>query len=159
MEKTMNKELVRTVSESLIRLRFLTSKFIKPMREKERERCKLPPGYMHLMGWLGSRDAPVSMSDLASASFVSKPNLTTMVDRLWADGMVERSADVCDRRIVNVALTQKGRDLLHRHKTEVAAFVESRLGLLDDSELERLKRALDDLADILHAIEKKQQDA
>ncbi|HVI42146.1 MAG TPA: MarR family transcriptional regulator [Anaerovoracaceae bacterium] len=155
----MNRELMQTVSESLIKLRFLVvTHFMKPMRERERERCEFPPGYMHVMGWLKSKGAPVSMTDLASASFVSKPNLTTMVDRLCADGLVERSADVNDRRIVNVALTQKGLDFLCRHKAETAAFVESRLSLLDDAALEKLKHAVDDIADILDAIGEKQAD-
>jgi len=153
----MNKELVQTVSESLIRLRFLAvTHFIKPMREKERERSEFPPGYMHVMGWLKSKGEPVSMTDLAAASFVSKPNLTTMVDRLCVYGLVERSSDVNDRRIVNVALTKKGKDFLCRHKAEVAEFIESRLSLLDDAELEKLKHALDDFADILLIIGEKQ---
>ena len=154
----MNKELIQSVSDSLIKLRFvMVNQFMKPMREKEREKCEFPPGHMHVMGWLKSKGEPVSMTDLASASFVSKPNLTTMVDRLCAEGLVERSADVNDRRIVNVALTQKGRNFLLRHKLEVAAFIESRLTLLDDSDLEKLKRSLDDLTDILNLIGEKQQ--
>ena len=154
----MNKELMQTVSESLIKLRFLVvTHFMKPMREKERERNEFPPGFMHVLGWLKSKGEPVSMTDLAAASFVSKPNLTTMVDRLCADGLVERSSDVNDRRIVNVALTKKGKDFLCRHKAEVAEFIESRLSLLDDAELEKLKHALDDLADIMHIIGEKQE--
>lgn len=154
----MNKELMKTVSESLIRLKFLVStQFLKPMREIERERNEFPPGYMHVLGWLRSKDVPVSMTDLASDSCISKPNLTTMVDRLCADGLVERSADVNDRRIVNVALTEKGVDFLHRHKAEVARFIEGRLALLDDPELEKLKHALDDLSDILDRIEEKKE--
>jgi len=154
----MNKELMQTVSESLIRVRFLAvTHFMKPMREKERERSEFPPGFMHVMGWLKSKGGPVSMTDLAAASFISKPNLTTMVDRLCADGLVERSSDVNDRRIVNVTLTKKGKDLLCRHKAEVVEFIESRLALLDDNELEKLKHALDDLADILHVIGEKQE--
>ena len=46
-----------------------------------------------------------------------------MVDRLCADGLVERSADPNDRRVVNVALTQGGQDFLVRHKDEVAKFI------------------------------------
>ena len=153
----MNKELMQTVSESLIRLRFLVvTQFMKPMREKERERNEFPPGYMHIMGLLKSKGAPVSMTDLAAASFVSKPNLTTMVDRLNADGLVERSSDVNDRRIVNVALTEKGKDFLCRHHAEVVEFIESRLALLDDAELEKLKHAMDDIADVLHSMGEKQ---
>jgi DNA-binding MarR family transcriptional regulator len=154
----MNKELMQTVSESLLKLRFLVvAHFLKPMREIERDRSEFPPGYMHVLGWLRSKGAPVSMTDLACASFVSKPNLTTMMDRLCSDGLVERSADVNDRRIVNVALTQKGVDFLLKHKAEVIEFIESRLSLLDDSELEKLKHAMDDIAEVLSIIGEKQK--
>jgi len=153
----MNKELVKTVSESLLKLRVLVvSQFLKPMREHGREKGQYPPGYMHVLSWMKSRGEPVSMTELADALFISKPNLTTMMDRLCADGLVERSADVSDRRIVNVALTKKGEALLARHKQEVAEFIESRLSLLDDSDLEKLKRAMDDIADVLAALDQKQ---
>lgn len=149
----MSRELIRSVSESMLRLRFLAvAHLMKPMREMERERCEFSPGHMHVIGWLRSKGGPVSMSDLANSSFISKPNLTTMVDRLCAEGLVERSPDENDRRIVNVALTQKGNDFMARHKAETAAFIESKLGLLDDSDLEKLKHALDDLSDIVKLI-------
>ncbi|MDD3169193.1 MAG: MarR family transcriptional regulator [Eubacteriales bacterium] len=152
----MNKELMHSVSESLLRLRLLTvSQLLKPMREIERERNEFPQGYLHVLSWLSARDAPVSMTDLAGASCISKPNLTTMVDRLCAEGLVARSSDVSDRRIVNVALTQKGMEYLNRHKEEVSAFIQSRLALLEDSELRKLKGALDDIADIIKIIEEK----
>ncbi len=153
----MSKALIHSVSESLFRLRFAAAnQFFKPIREKERETCEFPPGYMHVMGWLKSKGEPVSMTELASASFVSKPNLTTMVDRLCAEGLAERSADENDRRIVNVVLTKKGRDIIARHKAEVAAFIESRLALLEDAELEKLKGALDDMTDIIRLMEERQ---
>lgn len=146
----MNKELMQTLSEQMLRLGFLVKNhLLKPMREIERDRNEFPPGYIHVLGWLKSKGGPVSMSDLACASFVSKPNLTTMVDRLCADGLVERSADPNDRRVVNVALTQEGMNFLIRHREEVARFIADRLSLLDDAELERLKHILDELTDIL----------
>ncbi|HWQ78731.1 MAG TPA: MarR family transcriptional regulator [Anaerovoracaceae bacterium] len=154
----MSIELRQAASESLIRLRFLAAAhFMKPMRDREREKGEFPPGCMHVLGWLKSKGGPVSMTDLAASSFVSKPNLTTTVDRLCADGLVERSADINDRRVVNVALTPKGLDFLSRHKEEVAAFIESRLALLDDPDLVKLKRALDDMGDILSKIGERQK--
>lgn len=153
----MNKELVQTVSESLIRLRFLVGhQFLKPIREIERERSELPPGFIHIMGWMKSKGEPVSMTDLASRACVSKPNLTTMVDRLCEERMVERLADPNDRRVVNVALTQEGMDFLNRHKAEVSEFITNKLSLLDDSELERLKKSLDEFVDILNIMGEKQ---
>jgi Transcriptional regulators len=152
----MNKELMRSVSESLLKLRFLViSQFLKPMRERERERCEFSPGHLHVLGLLKSKGEPFSMTDLASASFISKPNLTTMVDRLCSDGLVERLADVADRRIVNVALTDKGNDYMNRHKAEFGAFIEGKLALLDDRDLEKLRQILDDLADIVQIIRDK----
>jgi DNA-binding MarR family transcriptional regulator len=79
-----------------------------------------------------------------------------MVDRLCADGLVERSADPGDRRVVNVALTQEGMNFLIRHKEEVAKFIEGRLSLLDDTDLERLKSILDELTGILETLGNKQ---
>ena len=153
----MNKELMQAVSESLVRVRFQAVSHFKPLRERERELCDFSPGHMHVLGWLKSKGGPVSMTDLASASFISKPNLTTMVDRLCADGLVERSADVNDRRVVNVALTEKGRRFMVRKHEEMASFIESQLALLDDADLEKLKRALDDLAEVVRTMGEKQK--
>ena len=155
----MNKELMKSVSDSALKLRMLVmTQVLKPMKEIEREKSEYPPGFMHVLGWLKSKGGgPVSMSDLACASFISKPNLTTMVDRLCTEGLVERSADPNDRRIVNVALTQKGREYIEKHKQEVAEFIESRLALLDDEQLERLKRAMDDIAEIVNTIGERQK--
>lgn len=157
----MNKELIHDISESLIQLRFLAgTHFLKPIKEIERERSEFPPGYIHTMDWLMSRgNEPVSMTDLAGAMCISKPNLTTMVDRLYMEGLVERSADVSDRRVVNVALTEQGVTFLCRHKAEILEFLERRLSLLDDTELNKLKQALDDIADIIKGMGEKKMEA
>lgn len=154
----MNDELMRAVSESLIRLRFLAATYLmKPMREMERERGE-SPGCMHVLGLLKSKKGPVSMTDLAAASFISKPNLTTMVDRLCADGLVERSASPNDRRIVNVSLTRKGVELIDRRREDTAAFIESRLSLLEETDLEKLRFALKELIVILEKIGENHKD-
>jgi DNA-binding MarR family transcriptional regulator len=153
----MNKELMQNVSESLLRLRFLVmAHFVKPLREIEKERMEFTPGHMHVLGWLKSKGGPVSMKDLACASLVSKPNLTTLVDRLHAEGLVERSTDVNDRRIVNVSLSRKGEEFIRRHKEEITSFMESRLALLNDEELKKLQHAIEDIADVMRVIGERQ---
>jgi DNA-binding MarR family transcriptional regulator len=156
----MNDDLIRAVSESLIRLRFLAATYlIKPMREMERERGESTPGCMHVLGLLKSKKGPVSMTDLAEASYISKPNLTTMVDRLCADGLAERSANPNDRRIVNVSLTQKGMELMERRREDFGAFIESRLSVLEEPDLEKLQLALNDLIGILEKFGENRKDA
>jgi DNA-binding MarR family transcriptional regulator len=96
----MNEELLKTISESLIRLRFLVAnQFVKPIKEIEREKSELSPGHMHIMGWIKSKgNLPVSMTDLAAKTCISKPNLSAMVDRLCTEGLVERLPGFNDRR-------------------------------------------------------------
>jgi DNA-binding MarR family transcriptional regulator len=153
----MNEELLKTIGESLIRLRFLVgNQFIKPIKELEREKSELSPGHMHILGWIKSKgNLPVSMTDLAVKTCISKPNLSAMVDRLCAEGMVERLADFSDRRIVNVVLTTEGIEFLNRHKEVIMQFAIDRLAILDKSELEKLKAAIDDIADVIDVLGEK----
>lgn len=66
------------------------------------------------MGQLGVLEAlhhlgPLSQSTLASKLLVSASNLTTVLDNLERDGLVQRVRDTADRRVSNVHLTAAGR--------------------------------------------------
>jgi DNA-binding MarR family transcriptional regulator len=51
---------------------------------------------------------PLPLSDLASRLSCVKSNMTQLVDRLEADGLVKRVDDPSDRRAVKAALTEAG---------------------------------------------------
>jgi DNA-binding MarR family transcriptional regulator len=53
---------------------------------------------------------PVALSALADRLSCVRSNITQLVDRLEADGLVRRVADPSDRRSVRAALTPLGRD-------------------------------------------------
>ncbi len=59
-----------------------------------------------------SRTADCPMNGLARFLGVSRPAATGLVDRLIAQGLVRRSRDPRDRRVVRVELTAKGRAIL-----------------------------------------------
>jgi DNA-binding MarR family transcriptional regulator len=61
------------------------------------------------------------MAEVSDLLLVSKSGVTRMIDRLIARGLVERSADSSDRRVVYASITQKGKDLL---VSAVPAFVQ-----------------------------------
>ncbi len=48
------------------------------------------------------------MTDLAGAVVTSKSGLTSIVDRLEAEGLIERRPDPSDRRVTRIALTKLG---------------------------------------------------
>jgi DNA-binding MarR family transcriptional regulator len=53
---------------------------------------------------------PLPLSELAARQSCVRSNITQLVDRLEADGLVKRIADPTDRRSILAQLTQTGRD-------------------------------------------------
>ena len=53
---------------------------------------------------------PMTLSDLAAGLACVRSNMTQLVDRLEAEGLVKRVADGADRRIVRAELTPAGRE-------------------------------------------------
>jgi DNA-binding MarR family transcriptional regulator len=70
-----------------------------------------------VMGELSQNN--MAMSELAKALMMPKPQVTHLVDALVAAGLVERFADVKDRRVINLVLTDKGRLLGKEMKQKV----------------------------------------
>ena len=85
---------------------------------------------------------PCRLTELAGREGISQPSMTTMVSRLERQGLVERRRDPSDGRIVLVAITGAGQDMLRRRRTERVAFLSSLIGALDPAE----QRALADAA-------------
>src|SRR3954451_12893579 len=54
------------------------------------------------------------MGELADAVTISRSGLTRLVDRIEADGLLERRASAEDRRAIDVAITSEGSKLLRR---------------------------------------------
>jgi DNA-binding MarR family transcriptional regulator len=77
-----------------------------------------------VMAALYRRREGVTMSELSRMLLVSNGNATAVVDRLEADGFVQRRASETDRRTVHVALTPAGLQAFETmaagHETEVA---------------------------------------
>jgi DNA-binding MarR family transcriptional regulator len=94
-------------------------------------------------------DGPLRITDLAAAELVAQPTMTGIVRRLEHDGLVRRTADPDDARVVRVALTDAGRDELAAVRSSRAAVLQERLDRLDDDARSALAAALDPLDDLL----------
>jgi DNA-binding MarR family transcriptional regulator len=111
--------------------------FYSPLRAMDRTRCisdllnelgsHSPADAMRAMRhWPGGRlslvhlnvlfllenDGPLPMRGLAEAMDVSQASATGIVDRMEQRGLVERRRDEGDRRVVLVAVTDEGRNLI-----------------------------------------------
>ncbi len=91
----------------------------------------------------------ISQSELAEKLYVTKGNVSGLVDRLVQAGLVERRAIVGDRRSYAMHLTPEGRRLAEAGIAAQRDFVASTLGKLkpdDLAELDRLVLVWRDLA-------------
>jgi DNA-binding MarR family transcriptional regulator len=84
-----------------------------------------------------------TIGELAVAEGVRPPTMTRLIDGLERDGLVKRSADATDARIVRVAVTKRGAALLHSARERRLARIDALLERCTNSELEALRTALD----------------
>jgi DNA-binding MarR family transcriptional regulator len=100
---------------------------------------RLAPRQAFVLHELG-REQPLSMRDLAERLKCDPSNITGLVDRLEARGLVERRPDPRDRRVTAVALTAAGDELRRRllRRLYAAPACVARLPEADQRALQRL---------------------
>jgi MarR family transcriptional regulator, transcriptional regulator for hemolysin len=87
-------------------------------------------------------EAPdLSQSHLAARLDIEAPTLVRHLDRLEADGLLERRRDAQDRRVVRVRLTDAGREAETQLRS-IAASVNSELRALLGADHDVVERAL-----------------
>ena len=105
----------------------------------------LSPGKVGVLRALADASEPLPLSELADCNKCVRSNVTQLVDRLEADGLVRRIDDPDDRRVTRASLTSKGR-LAYSQATQVIAVQEREiLRVLNAEEAGALVRVLEQL--------------
>jgi MarR family 2-MHQ and catechol resistance regulon transcriptional repressor len=85
---------------------------------------------------------PLSLGELADKLLVTGGNITYVMDRLEAEGFVERRRNPDDRRVVTAELTPAGTELVASTFPHYAEFVLARVEHLEPGERCELRRLL-----------------
>lgn len=85
---------------------------------------------------------PLSQRELLRKVLTSPGNMTDVIDKLQARGLVTRIRGVADRRMVTVELTPSGRAQIEALFPSHAADITDAMRALDEHELEELGRLL-----------------
>ena len=104
----------------------------------------LSMSHVHVMFAL-HKHGSMRMSELASALDMSLANATGIVTRMEERDLVKRERDVADRRVVNVTLTDEGRQMLddmNQRRRQWFAFLLSRLSVDELTQLRNGMRAM-----------------
>lgn len=65
---------------------------------------------LNVLGILVGSSSPLTLGEVAQRLACVRSNVTQLVDRLEADGLVRREADPADRRSIRAVITDAGRD-------------------------------------------------
>ncbi len=99
-----------------------------------------------VMAVLADRE-PMPVGSLAREVLAKQPTLTKALDRMAAQGWIERSADPADARRARVALTRAGRRRVAPLLQRAAAHEMQQLAALPAPERRRLRERLRDIID------------
>jgi DNA-binding MarR family transcriptional regulator len=98
---------------------------------------------------LGDHQSPMTMGELRQALLVPMSTATRIVDWLVEGAYVERLADPVDRRVVKVALTDKGREMYRALYQFAAKHVQRILDRFSEDERAALNTLMHKFAQIL----------
>ncbi|MBC3517286.1 MarR family winged helix-turn-helix transcriptional regulator [Neobittarella massiliensis] len=87
-------------------------------------------------------DQSQRMGDLAAGLGVTMPTMTIAIERLCRKGLVQRRRSEQDRRVVNISLTDPGRQIFLLHQIFHEKLVENLTAALSDAEIAQLQSFL-----------------
>jgi MarR family transcriptional regulator, organic hydroperoxide resistance regulator len=96
-----------------------------------------------------SEEEGVSQQELAKRLYVTKGNISGLLDRLERVELVERRPAACDRRQYSIHLTEAGRAIALKAIAVQHRWIASTLGHMKEADLEALETQLVALRDIV----------
>jgi MarR family 2-MHQ and catechol resistance regulon transcriptional repressor len=103
----------------------------------------LTPSQYNVLRILRGEGSPLPILEVADRMLAAVPGITGLIDRLEGMGLVARERSTEDRRVVFVAITARGLDLLGRLDEPEAALHRRLIGHLSPAELRELSRLLE----------------
>ena len=90
------------------------------------------------------RHSGMTMTELAIAIGITRPQLTRIINTLEKRGLVHRKRNEDNRRIINVQRTKKGQSVGKAHMDLIQSQIESRVALLDSNDQKSLVHHLEE---------------
>ena len=106
MNKNINSEIVEQIFQ-----------LYRSTKQKESIKaldCEISPLQLFTLYFINSSKTPIHMKDIADHLSVEMPTATSLLDKVVKMGLVKRVSDKKDRRVVEVAITPKGKKVLDK---------------------------------------------
>jgi DNA-binding MarR family transcriptional regulator len=96
-----------------------------------------------------NRVSSCTSSELAEVFDVKKSAITAIINRLFEKGLVQRTRDENDRRVVYLTLTDKGNELYEKTEERIHKLVKSFITKFDQAEITQFIETYEKLNQVL----------
>ncbi|NLI22849.1 MAG: MarR family transcriptional regulator [Clostridiales bacterium] len=117
----------------------------------------VPLSHVQVMAMLQDNGS-MNVSEISHKLGIAKPNLTPLIDRLIADGFVERKRDDSDRRMVNVSICPSGTERLREIREKMRLLVGEWASDLSTTQLRAVDESLRTINEVMGSTLLKAQD-
>lgn len=127
-----------------------------PMMYKKLMKDIIRPGIPKQQMWLlflldNHNEKP--MSYYSEKMMIPKPNLTSLVDKLIEDKLVERIFDPNDRRVILLKITEKGREFIEEYKKNTKKIILDKIEIFDESDVKKLNDMFEEMKKLFDKIQ------
>ena len=144
----MRNEILTVVSRDLLSISPLISRSIRRKLAAVNLELNITPLHFEIMRLLED-EGTLHVSEIGEKLQIAKAQMTKLIDKLVILNFVERTADITDRRTLNITLTDQGFTLLRETKNRIMNAVQEIVSSLSDEDLENLSLSLRTLRDML----------
>lgn len=142
-EETRPKKVLRSLEETAYLELLQAGRVAERWATEAMKPTGLTPSQFNVLRILrGARPDALSCSTISERMVHHDPDVTRLLDRLERLGWVEKARDTRDRRVVKVAITPAGLDVIESASRVVGGCLRSALGHFDEQELTTLIQLL-----------------
>lgn len=149
-KRTIDPAMIDTVAQNMFHVLPLIKKRLLHMDLVQKEHGT-PLSHVQVLAMLQDVGT-MSVSEISRRLGIAKPNITPLVDRLFAAGYVDRQHDENDRRVVNIFLLPAGEEKLAAIRATIARQIQVQAEDLSVSEFRELSESLSSVVRILSSL-------
>lgn len=135
-------EWIGDISSKVIINLVKTTKIFEEIFSKHYKKFDLSEPQFNVLYLLSLEEKGVTLSELGERMLVTRANITKLMDRMEASGLVQRIENEEDRRSVKAQLTDKGAELLDKIIPFHVALSKELTSFLTDADKERANELL-----------------
>jgi DNA-binding MarR family transcriptional regulator len=134
--------------EAMLGVRMAAARILAPWERFLKSEADLTSSQYNVLRILrGSHPKSLTAGEIGSRTIAREPDITRLVDRLDARGLVHRARSEQDRRVVEIAITGKGLELLRGLDLHSERMPRELIGHVGPRKLRQLSKLLAELLD------------